>query len=67
MDVVAEAAAAAQMYEIASRLPGFVSAKEYRATDGEVVFLVAFETADDLAPWSEHPDHIAAKRRWAEF
>jgi heme-degrading monooxygenase HmoA len=67
MDVAAEAELVSQMYEIVSRLPGFVSAKEYRATDGEIIFLVMFETVADLARWRDHPEHVAVKQRWSEF
>lgn len=67
MDAADESTLTAELYEAVRQLPGFQSAKEYRAADGEVVFLPVFETMTDLERWRDHPIHLAAKRRWAEF
>ena len=51
----------ARMYELASRMPGYVSYREYQAADGEAVAIVEFESADTLKAWREHPEHRAAQ------
>jgi heme-degrading monooxygenase HmoA len=52
----------ARMYEIATAMPGFVSYREFSGADGESVALVEFETADALAAWRNHPEHVEAQR-----
>ena len=55
------------MYELAQRIPGFLSATGY-AGDGEEVGVVRFDTLDALRVWREHPEHAVAQRRGrAEF
>ena len=51
----------ARMYELASRMPGFVSYRDYQAADGEAVTVVEFESAETLKAWREHPEHLAAQ------
>lgn len=51
----------AQMYELASSMPGFISYREYGAADGESVAIVEFESPETLATWREHPEHKAAQ------
>jgi len=51
----------ARMYELASRMPGYVSYREYQAADGEGVAIVEFESAAALQAWREHPEHRAAQ------
>jgi len=51
----------ARMYELASRMPGYVSYREYQAADGEGVAIVEFESAATLQAWREHPEHRAAQ------
>jgi heme-degrading monooxygenase HmoA len=51
----------ARMYELAARMPGFVSYREYQAADGEGVAIVEFESAVTLQAWREHPEHRAAQ------
>jgi heme-degrading monooxygenase HmoA len=51
----------ARMYELASRMPGYVSYREYQAADGEAVAIVEFESAETLKAWREHPEHRAAQ------
>ena len=51
----------ARMYELASRMPGYVSYREYQAADGEGVAIVEFESAETLRAWREHPEHRAAQ------
>ncbi len=49
------------MYELASRMPGFVSYREYVAADGESVAIVEFELLETLKAWRDHPEHQAAQ------
>ena len=51
----------ARMYELAVGMPGFVSYAEF-AADGESVALVEFTTAEALAAWRNHPEHVEAQR-----
>lgn len=51
----------ARMYELASRMPGFVSYREYQAADGEGVAIVEFESLEAVKAWREHPEHLAAQ------
>ena len=50
-----------RMYELAARMPGFVSYREYAAADGESVAIVEFESHETLAAWREHPEHRQAQ------
>ena len=38
-----------RMYELASRMPGFVSYKDFLSDDGESVSIVEFESTETLA------------------
>lgn len=51
----------ARMYELASRMPGYVSYREYQSADGESVAIVEFASAAALRAWREHPEHRAAQ------
>ena len=56
------------MYELASKMPGFVSYKDFTAEDGENVTIVEFESLETLAAWRDHPEHKRAQARGrAEF
>jgi heme-degrading monooxygenase HmoA len=50
-----------RMYELAAAMPGFVSYKEFAASDGESLTLVEFETQEQLLAWRNHPEHAAAQ------
>jgi heme-degrading monooxygenase HmoA len=50
-----------RMYELAVKMPGFLSAKDFTADDGERVTIVEFDTAEHLAAWREHPEHLPAQ------
>ena len=52
----------ARMYELATRMPGFISYKDFTAADGESVSLVEFESVETLLAWREHPEHEEAQR-----
>ena len=52
-----EEAAGAGLTEIMRAMPGFISAKEYTAEDGEVLSVFRFESDDDVARWRDDPAH----------
>ena len=51
-------ALADEMAKIARSLPGFISWKGYASDDGERVSVHEWETAEDLAVWRNHPEHV---------
>ncbi|MCK1389092.1 antibiotic biosynthesis monooxygenase [Bradyrhizobium sp. 21] len=56
------------MYDIVSRLPGFVSVKSFKADDGEELTLFRFASEEALEAWRTHPEHVETmKRGHAEF
>jgi heme-degrading monooxygenase HmoA len=54
--------AGVRMYELASAMPGFVSYKEFKAEDGEILALVEFRSEPELAAWRNHPEHLEIQR-----
>lgn len=57
-----------RMYELASAMPGFLSYKDFAASDGESLTLVEFKSAESLLAWRNQPEHrIAQERARAEF
>jgi heme-degrading monooxygenase HmoA len=51
-----------RMYALATSMPGFISYKDFTAADGETVSIVEFESAETLAAWKNHPEHLIAQR-----
>ena len=45
-----------RMYSIVSRLPGFLSVKSFKATDGEELTVFRFASEEALEAWRTHPD-----------
>jgi len=62
-DLSALEAAATRMYELASAMPGFISYKDFTASDGESVSIVEFSDAASLLAWRNHPEHLSMQRR----
>lgn len=56
----------ARMYELATTTPGFLAYKDYAAADGEYVSIVEFDSAENLARWRNHPEHVAAQQAGRE-
>ena len=52
----------ARMHELATRMPGFISYKDFAAADGEAVTIVEFESEETQRAWREHPEHREAQR-----
>lgn len=50
-----------RMYDLVSRMPGFISAKRYSAADGESFTMVKFESAEALDAWRHHPNTSRCK------
>ena len=56
-------ATADRMDELAVKMPGYVSHKEFTADDGERVTLVEFESDEAIRGWRMHPEHVEAQRK----
>ena len=54
-------ALAEEMANIARSLPGFISWKGYTNEDGERVSVHEWESAECLAAWRNHPEHVKAQ------
>lgn len=59
-------ALAERMYQIVSQMPGFVSADSFTGPDGNETAIITFESAEALAAWRNHPEHLEAQRRGQE-
>jgi len=51
-----------RMLTLARGMPGFISYDTYLSEDGERASIVAFESAEHLRGWREHPEHAEAMR-----
>ena len=47
-----------ELLGIASQMPGFISAKDYVASDGEHVSIYEWASHEELRAWREHPRHL---------
>jgi heme-degrading monooxygenase HmoA len=57
-----------RMYDIVSKLPGFLSVKTFQADDGEQISIFRFASEEALEAWRTHPEHVETmKRGHAEF
>ena len=54
---------AERLMKIASAMPGFISFREYTGSDGEMLAVVEFASAEQLSAWRNHPDHVMAQER----
>lgn len=52
-----------EIYRIAITMPGFVSANDYVAADGERVSIIEFDTAEHLHAWRDHVEHLKAQQQ----
>ena len=50
------------IFDLATKAPGFVSAKTYTSDDGEHVTIARFDTAADVRAWRSDAEHRAAQR-----
>jgi heme-degrading monooxygenase HmoA len=51
-----------QMLALASKMPGFVSYKQFQAADGEGLAVVEFQTLEHVRAWHDHPEHLAVQQ-----
>ena len=56
-----EAEYADEIFAYAEKMPGFLSAKDFVADDGEQLTVIEFDTAEHLAAWRDHPEHAKAQ------
>lgn len=57
---------AMRMAALAQTMPGYISHKTFTADDGERVTIVEFESEEQMAVWSRHPEHLDAKKAGRE-
>ncbi len=59
---------ASEVYELATKMPGFVSAVDYVAEDGERLALIEFDSPEQHRAWRVHEEHRTAqgegRSRW---
>ena len=65
-DLAQYEAVGARMDTLVRAMPGFVSAKDFTADDGDRISLVTFTSADHLRAWREEPEHLEAQRQGRE-
>lgn len=53
---------ASRVFDIAQRMPGFVSSKDFAADDGERCTIIEFASAEELRAWKMQPDHHEAQQ-----
>ena len=54
---------AERMLQIVDAIPGFISFREYRNRDGELLGITEWASAEALATWRENPEHRKAQER----
>lgn len=65
-DVANYKARSARMDELVRQVPGFISAKNYTAADGEEITVARFASEEALDAWRTHPEHVIAQRAGRE-
>ena len=53
---------AERLMKTASAMPGFISFRDYTGRDGEILVMVEFASAEELAAWRNHPEHREAQQ-----
>lgn len=46
-----------EIYALAEKMPGLISARDYTAEDGERVAIIEFDTEANLLAWRDHAEH----------
>ena len=54
------------MVALVSKMPGFLSLKDFSASDGEFLVLAEFDSIESVDAWKAHLEHRAAQRRGRE-
>jgi heme-degrading monooxygenase HmoA len=52
-----------RMYALVSAMPGFISLKDFQASDGEAVSIAEFASLEHVRAWREQSEHQAAQER----
>jgi heme-degrading monooxygenase HmoA len=52
-----------RIYELALKMPGLVSSKDFTAEDGERLTVIEFRSAEELAAWRVQAEHLEAQER----
>jgi heme-degrading monooxygenase HmoA len=55
-----------EIYGLAEKMPGLLSAKDFTAEDGERVSIVEFDTEANLLAWRDHVEHRRAQAQGRE-
>ncbi len=55
-----------KMGGLVSKMPGFLSFKDFSAQDGEAVVVAEFDSLESVDAWKAHPEHLTAQRRGRE-
>jgi heme-degrading monooxygenase HmoA len=55
-----------ELYDVCSKLPGFISERSYTSDDGERLTLVEFESEESLRLWREDHAHSMAQQTGRE-
>ena len=50
------------IYNLATGMPGLISANDYTAENGERVSIIEFDTLEHLIAWRDHPEHLKAQQ-----
>jgi heme-degrading monooxygenase HmoA len=56
----------ARMQRLAAAMPGYVSSKDFEASDGEALSIVEFSSEETLRAWRNHPEHRQAQQAGRE-
>ncbi|HVY30274.1 MAG TPA: antibiotic biosynthesis monooxygenase [Polyangiaceae bacterium] len=52
-----------RIYDLALKMPGLVSSKDFTAEDGERLTVIEFRSAEELEAWRAQSEHLAAQER----
>jgi heme-degrading monooxygenase HmoA len=51
-----------EMVALVSKMPGFLSIKDFSAQDGEFLVIAEFDSLESVDAWKAHPEHLVAQR-----
>jgi heme-degrading monooxygenase HmoA len=55
-----------KMVALVSKMPGFLSIKDFAVQDGEFLVIAEFDSLESVDAWKAHPEHLVAQRRGRE-
>ena len=55
-----------KMVALVSKMPGFLSIKDFSAQDGEFLVIAEFDSLESVDAWKAHPEHLVAQQRGRE-